>query len=265
MSTSANDLWTAWRRLGTGVALVLVVARNGAALPSDDPLASVRAAAARVHDKSMRVSMTIVDGNGPPLRRTLEGFEKSSSEGQRKTRWTFDSPSELAGTSLLAWQEVEGRARLWVYFAAQRRVRQVADDALREHFEGSAFTYEDLTSIFYFDYGGHDRWLREEACGGTTCDVVESIPAAQRISYQRVVTWLRRDLPLPDHIELIGDRGTKTVRVLDTAVVDDIPVIIGLEARDVDGTNTTIRFEDIHCNRGLPEDLFSLATLAHGR
>src|SRR5262245_25029141 len=252
-------------RLAIGIAIALSFAQRAAASPPTDPLAAVRAAAERVRDKSMRLSMKIVDAGGPPLERSLHGFEKLGATG-RKVLWLFDSPNELAGTRFLMWDEAGSRGRLWVYFPAQRRVRQVADDVLREHFEGSALTYEDLTTVFYFDYGGTDRWLRDEACGSGLCDVVETTPAPGRISYRRVTTWLRRDLPLPDHIELVGERGTKTVHVLDTAVVDDIPLVVGVEARDdSDRSSTTIRYEDIHCNRGLTDDLFSLDALSHGR
>jgi outer membrane lipoprotein-sorting protein len=252
------------------LALVVLAACAFAATAQEPTGAEVvqraRMQAARVHDKSMRITTTIDGGTGAPLTRTLRGFEKQTAEG-RKVLWMFEGPVELAGTSFLGVQSRDGLHGLWVYFPAQRRVRQVADQTRRERFQGSQFTYDDLTAIFYFDYDGEHHLLGVEACGAATCDIVETTLPAGRYAYRRLVTWLRRDISLPDRIQFFGDgQILKTVRLLDSGTADGIPMIMAMEAVDArDGARTTIRYDDVRCNTGLPDTLFSLDALSHGK
>ena len=53
---------------------------------------------------------------------------------------------------------------------------------------GSEFAFEDFTSLELnkFDY----RFLREEACGDLTCDVVERLPRYENSGYTRQVAWI---------------------------------------------------------------------------
>jgi hypothetical protein len=228
-------------------------------------LARARGVTALARDKSVRVTMTIVDPGGSSLVRTIDGVEKATTEG-RKLRWTFDSPTELAGTTLLAWQERAGRDRLWVYFPAQRRPRQVTDQMRRERFQGSDITYEDLSVILYSEYDGEHTLVREESCAGGTCDVVETVLPADRFAYERLVTWLRRDLGVPYRIEFFaGDTKLKVVTVPDVAVLEGIPSVVALTAEGSDGSRTNVRFDDIHYNTGLDDRLFDLAALSRGK
>jgi hypothetical protein len=230
-----------------------------------DVIDRARAQAARVVDKSMRVTMRTGGAGKGGLSRTLRGYEKQTPEG-RKILWIFESPVELAGTSFLAWQRPDGPQQLWVYFPAQRRVRQVADQLRRERFQGSSFTYEDFTTIFYFDYGGSHRLDGERPCDGGTCWVVESTLEPGRYAYGRLVTWLRQDTYLPTRIEFYDTDLAKVVRVLRTAVVGDIPTVTAMEADSApDHEHTVVEYDDVRCNTGLGDDLFSLDNLTHGK
>lgn len=228
-------------------------------------LERAREVTASVRDKTMRVTMTIVTPGGSPLVRTLEGIEKMTPEG-RRFRWTFDTPAELAGTMLLAWQEPIGRDRLWVYFPAQRRVRQLTDQMRRERFQGSDITYEDLTVILYSEYDGQHTVVGEEPCVTTTCDVVETVLPADRFSYARIVAWLRRDLGVPDRIEFFdADARLKVITMPEVEIVAGIPSVVSLVAEGRDGSRTDVRFDEIRYNTGLEDRLFDLEVLARGK
>ena len=137
-------------------------------------LAAARAAQARFADKTSRVEMRVIAPSGEERVRTLQGFEKRT-DGGRKLLWLFESPAELAGTGFLAWQQRPATDEMWVWFPGQRRVRRVSPDLRREQFQGSTFTYEDLTTVFYLDYDGSHSLHGEEACGAHHCRVVETV------------------------------------------------------------------------------------------
>lgn len=256
-----------------GAALVLVALLAQAIDARSEPVSTAsasalleraRATAARARDKSTQVSMMISGTHGSTLSRSLRGYEKQTAEG-RKILWVFDAPQDLAGTCFLAWRRPEGRELLYVYFPAQRRVRQVTDQMRRERFQSSDLTYDDLAAILYFDYDGTHSLLREEPCGSTICTVIETDLTPGRFAYGKLRTWLRADLLLPTRIEFDYDDTVKEVQILEVATIEGIPTVLKLEARHVrDGSRTTVDFSKVHYNTGLADEMFSLGSLSHG-
>jgi outer membrane lipoprotein-sorting protein len=246
--------------------LVFAMAPPGAAgATAAELLARARAQATAPADKSMRVTMRIVSPSGTERTRGLRGYEKAAAGG-RRILWIFESPAELSGTSFLAQQERDGHDALWVYFPGQRRVRQVANQLRREQFQGSAFTYEDLTAIFYFDYGGEHR-LREEApCADTICDVVETILPPGEFAYARLVTWLRRDTQLPDRVEFHTTALQKVMRLVRTERIQGHPTIVAMEMTTPgDGYRTIVEYADVRYDTHLDDGMFSIDYLAKGK
>jgi hypothetical protein len=213
----------------------------------------------------MRVSMELVGATGDVRRRTLLGYEKRADGGWKVLR-VFEAPAELSGTSFLAVPRPGEPDQLWVYVPAQRRVRQVPAQLRRERFQGSHFTYEDLTTIFYFDYEAEHRLLDDRPCGALTCRVVESRLAPGRFAYSRLVTWIRPDVHLPDRIEFFTDQLVKVMRVLTVRDIDGVPTIVVMEMESPgEHTRTRIEYSDVRPNAGLADDVFTLEHLAHGR
>jgi outer membrane lipoprotein-sorting protein len=246
------------------VAALVLAARVGVASSSsgDDVIARARATTTAMVDKTMRVSMRVVSPSGNERVRSLKGFEKKG-EGGRKVLWIFQSPAELAGTSFLAVERHDGPDLLWVYFPEIRRVRQVPDQLRRERFQGSHFTYEDLTTIFYFDYGGTHVLEGEKPCAGTTCLVVATQLKQGSFAYSRLVSWIRSDTYLPDHVEFYDKDLVKVMKVLATDTIQGIPTILKMEMDGVaDGYHTGVEFTEVHYNSGLGDDLFTPNYLA---
>lgn len=238
---------------------------DGAALAADDGasevLATARAAQARFADKTSRVEMRVIAPSGEERVRTLQGLEKRTGGG-RKLLWLFESPAELAGTGFLAWQAPPATDEMWVYFPGQRRVRRVSPDLRREQFQGSTFTYEDLTTVFYLDYDGSHTLRGEEACGERLCRVVETELPEGRFVYRRLKTWIRNDDHLPQRIDLEGADTTKHLRVLRTETIEGIPTIVEAEmTSDADGYRTVVRYDGIDYDRGLGDDQFTVGAL----
>lgn len=226
-----------------------------------DVLAAARAAQARFADKTSRVEMRVIAPSGEERVRTLQGFEKRT-DGGRKLLWLFESPAELAGTGFLAWQERPATDEMWVYFPGQRRVRRVSPDLRREQFQGSTFTYEDLTTVFYLDYDGRHVLRGSEPCGAHRCRVVETELPDGRFVYRKLRTWIRDDDRLPQRIDLEADGVTKHLRVLRTDTIEGVPTIVEAEmTSDADGYRTIVRYDGVDYDRGLGDDAFTVGAL----
>jgi hypothetical protein len=220
-----------------------------------------RAVNAPALDKSSRVKIRIISPSGEERIRTLQGFEKRTAAG-RKLLWLFDSPAELAGTGFLAWQQRPLPDEMWVYFPGQRRVRRISPDLRREQFQGSTFTYEDLTTVFYLDYDGTHTLRGVEPCGEQRCYVIETVLPPQQYVYQRLRTWIRTDNHLPSQIELDGDGVHKVMKVRRFADVEGIPTILEVEMETpADGYRTTIEFSAVDYNASLGDAMFTIGYL----
>ena len=248
-----------------GVGMTLVCSSADAATGTDI-ITRARAVTARVSDKRMLVTMHVMGPGGSGLTRSLQGYEKKTESG-RKILWVFESPAEAAGTSFLALPTPGEREQLWVYLPAQRRVRQVPDQLRRDPSQGANFAYDDLTTIFYFDYGGEHRLKGESPCSQGTCYIIETIMEAGRFAYSRLLTWIDRDTYLPEHIDFYdGQRLQKVLRVQKTANIQGIPTVTMMEMKSAEhGDRTTVEFSDVRYNTGLEDSLFTVAYLSRGK
>jgi outer membrane lipoprotein-sorting protein len=244
-------------------AVGLALGGSAAATPSgDEVLAAARAVSASVKDKSMRVRMRIVAPDGSERVRLLRGYEKKTENG-RRILWIFESPAELAGTGFLAWQERDEPDHLWVYFPGQRRVRQVPPQLRREHFQGSAFTFEDLTAVFYLDYGGEHLLEREESCEGARCQLVLTRLPAGEYAYREMRSWVRADDHVPVRIEFFDDALLKVLRVLRTERIEGVPTVVEMEMESPrDSYRTRVEFSEVDYNQELDDSLFTLGSLS---
>jgi len=243
------------------VVLPVQVRAEPEAASAQEILAAARAVNAPVHDKSSHVKMVIHSPSGEERIRTLQGFEKRTAEG-RKLLWLFDSPAELAGTGFLAWQQRPLPDEMWVYFPGQRRVRRISPDLRREQFQGSTFTYEDLTTVFDLDYEGTHTLRGEEPCGDQRCWVIETVLPPQQFVYERLRTWIRRDNHLPSRIELDGGGAHKVMTVRRSADVAGIPTILEVEmTTPADGWRTTVEFSAVDYNANLGDEMFTVGYL----
>jgi len=252
------------------VAILAALLGRGAALASGAPdelatadavLDAARAVLAPVADKTSTVEMRIRAPDGAERVRVLRGFEKRTPEG-RKLLWLFESPTELAGTGFLAWQHPPAPDDMWIYFPGQRRVRRISPELRREQFQGSTFTYEDLTTVFHLDYGGTHELRGVEPCGERRCYVVESVLPPGQFAYERLRTWIRTDDLLPDRIDLEGGGVQKRMRVVRSGLVEGVPTILEAEmATPDDGYRTTVTYGRVDYNAGLGDELFTVGHL----
>ena len=159
---------------------------------------------------------------------TLRLLDKSGSESIRRFRMltleqqgdgdrtlaVFDTPADLAGTTVLTWSHALTPDDQWLYLPALKRIKRVASKNKAAAFIGSEFAFEDLSAweVKKFTY----RWLRDEILEGRDCFVVENTPAYEESGYSRQVQWVDREIYQPRRIDYYNHEGAlfKTLHFL---------------------------------------------------
>lgn len=242
-----------------------VVAAVVAASPEngDQVLRAARERLSPIRDKSMKVTLRVVDPSGSERVKRLQGYEKHD-ENARKVLWIFESPLELQGTGFLAWQNETEADSLWVYFPGQRRVRRVPPSIRRENFQGSMFTYEDLVAVFFLDYDGEHELQGTKPCGdGSQCFVVDSALEEDAFAYDRLLAWIDTKTYLPHRVEFFSDELLKVMKVTEIESIEGIPSIVRVEMENpTDGYVTRVELDGIDYNEGLRENMFTIEYLS---
>jgi len=103
----------------------------------------------------------------------------------------FDHPRDVKGTAFLSFSHPVGADDQWIYLPALKRVKRIASRNKSGPFMGSEFAYEDLASFEVEKYTY--KFIREEACEGGTCYVVEQYPVDKYSGYTRRVAWIDKE------------------------------------------------------------------------
>lgn len=134
--------------------------------------------------------MTLGTKAGPTATRQLSFKSLEINEAGRgdKSLIKFEAPKDVRDTALLTFSRDKGSDDQWIYLPALKRVKRIASSNKSGPFMGSEFAYEDFANagVDKFTY----RWLREEPCGQSTCDVLERIPAYDGSGYSKQVVWM---------------------------------------------------------------------------
>lgn len=100
----------------------------------------------------------------------------------------FSSPRDINGTALLSHAKILDPDDQWLYLPALKRVKRISSANKSGPFVGSEFAFEDFTANELNKYTY--RWLRTEACGEMTCDVIERFPQYENSGYTRQIAWV---------------------------------------------------------------------------
>lgn len=100
----------------------------------------------------------------------------------------FDSPADIEGTALLSHAKILDADDQWLFLPALKRVKRISSRNKSGPFVGSEFAFEDITGQELEKY--EHVWVREEACGNLTCDVVERKPRYDNSGYTRQLVWI---------------------------------------------------------------------------
>lgn len=144
-------------------------------------------------DNASTMRMVLRNRNGDESSRSLRRVAlENNAEGEGDMSMiVFDSPRDVAGTSLLTHSRILEPDDQWLFLPALKRVKRISSANKSGPFVGSEFAYEDLASqeVDKFTY----ELLRQERCGALDCHVVERIPRYENSGYARQIVWWDSD------------------------------------------------------------------------
>lgn len=155
-------------------------------------------------DSLVELTMELTAPSGQTATRSVRVQSLEADDGEY-TLMIFDTPRDVAGTSMLTHNYRDRDHHQWIYLPAIRRVKQIGARDKSGPFMGSEFAYEDIVSPFYekFSY----RLEVEEECAGITCWVVERIPKDPYSGYTRQRVWVGQEHHLIHRIEYFDRRN----------------------------------------------------------
>jgi len=140
-------------------------------------------------DNASVMRMILRNRNGDESARELrrQVLEVNQAGAGDKSLITFDSPRDVAGTSLLSHTKTLEPDDQWLFLPALERVKRISSANKSGPFVGSEFAYEDLVSqeVEKYDY----LFVREEPCGDLDCFVVQRVPQYDNSGYTRQLVW----------------------------------------------------------------------------
>jgi outer membrane lipoprotein-sorting protein len=156
-----------------------------------------------------RVEMTMILRNaaGDETQRTLKlsTLEVPDEERGDKSLILFHNPPDIDGTALLSHAKILDPDDQWLYLPALKRVKRISSVNKSGPFVGSEFAFEDLTGQELRKY--NHRYLRQEACGNLSCDVIERTPLYEHSGYTRQIVWIDRKVFQFRRIDYFDRRG----------------------------------------------------------
>ncbi len=264
MSISSHTHATLRRAIVVGITSVLLVAPPAMSQDAAKKGFEVAAMSDRSDrgfgDSAVILNMTLTNAAGAESSRslmitTLEVPDESIGD---RSLVRFDSPADIEGTSLLSHAQIIDADDQWLFLPALKRVKRISSRNKSGPFVGSEFAFEDITGNELEKY--EHVWIREEACGDLTCDVVERKPRYDNSGYTRQLVWIdQRDAQFRK-IEYYDRKN----ELLKTQVFEDYKLYDGKFWRShvfrmenhQTGKSTILTFGDYTFNTGLSDGDF---------
>ncbi len=141
-------------------------------------------------DSRVELQMILRNAAGAESSRILEitTLEIQDESFGDKSLIVFYEPADIDGTALLSYANILDPDYQWIYLPALKRIKRISSKNKSGPFVGSEFAFEDFTGLELMKY--EHVWLREEPCGGFTCDVVERIPQYENSGYTKQIGWI---------------------------------------------------------------------------
>ena len=141
-------------------------------------------------DSAVDLKMVLRNAAGLESSRSLSitTLEKPNEDVGDKSMVVFDTPRDIEGTALLSHAKILDPDDQWLFLPALKRVKRISSSNKSGPFVGSEFAFEDFTSLELnkFEY----NFLRTEACGELSCDVVERFPRYENSGYTRQIAYI---------------------------------------------------------------------------
>jgi hypothetical protein len=145
-------------------------------------------------DEVSQGQMTLFDAGGDSVQRTFTRMVLEDAESGDKIITRFMSPAEIKGVAALTHEKPADSDDSWLYLPANKRVRRISGANKTASFQGTEFTYEDLSNLEIVEYDWRFLDESELEVRGEKIPVyrVEARPTYKDTGYSRLVVYYHR-------------------------------------------------------------------------
>ena len=166
-------------------------------------------------DSYARSAITLFDANGDSVRRDSVQLILERPDGD-KSIVRFLTPAEIKGVAALTHEHPDATDDSWLYLPATKRVRRISGANKTASFQGTEFTYEDLSNRIVAKYDWRflgERDLETDA-GVAPVYVLEARPRYADTGYSKLIIHMHRDAWRQERIEFF-DKAGRLLKVLE--------------------------------------------------
>ena len=161
-------------------------------------------------DSYSKSKMTLFDATGDKVEREVRQMILEGKDGD-KSLTRFMTPADIRGVAALVHEHPGATDDSWLYLPASRRVRRISGANRTSSFQGTEFTYEDLSGFTVKDYTW--RYLED---GTVTVDgktekvyKLEAKPAYSDTGYSKLIVSMNQTAWRPETIDFYDLAGRK--------------------------------------------------------
>ena len=161
-------------------------------------------------DSYSKSKMTLFDARGDNVQRAVTQQILEGQDGD-KSLVRFMRPAEIRGVAALIHEHPKSTDDSWLYLPSSRRVRRVSGANRTASFQGTEFTYEDLSSLIVSRYDW--TFLADDTVevGGKKYDVykLEAKPNYKDTGYAKLEIYMNKKHWRPERIDYYDLAGKK--------------------------------------------------------
>lgn len=150
------------------------------------------------------VDMTLVDVKGDKVQRKVVFMSLEQPEGDR-IMIRFKSPADIRGITALVYEHPGSTDDTWLYLPASRRTRRISGANRTASFQGTEFTYEDLSRFTVKNYSY--KFLSEATVNGEPVYSLEAKPNYKDTGYSKLIVHINRKFWRIEKIEYFDKAG----------------------------------------------------------
>ncbi|MFT7485674.1 MAG: hypothetical protein ACI9F9_001524 [Candidatus Paceibacteria bacterium] len=155
--------------------------------------------------------MTLHSADGDFVRRTFTRMVLENSQAGDKLQIKFVSPAEIRGVTALTHEHPGSSDDNWLYLPSNKRVRRISGANNTASFQGTEFTYEDLSNIDPTEYEW--RFLEQATLkryeGEVPVYKLDARPTYKDTGYSRITVYYHLDNFRQERIEYYDKAGVK--------------------------------------------------------
>ena len=157
-------------------------------------------------DSYTQSKMTLFDARGDSVDRMVTQRILEGGDGD-KSLVKFMKPAEIRGVAALTHEHPQTTDDSWLYLPASRRVRRVSGANRTASFQGTEFTYEDLSSVTTSRY----RWkfIGDVTLDGAAVHKLQAVPTYKDTGYSKLEIYLNAEHWRPEKVVFFDKAGKK--------------------------------------------------------